>query len=261
MTITTSVNAIKDYQTCARLYDYRYNNQVYEPTDNEKLIDERYSNVMKNILTFLFHKKQSGTPPTFDFMIKKWQKLWFPKDITVQKIMTMTNDASNKHNISNGSSIGVRALQNVYEHFENIDAIPLLVQEKFIVSLTKGVRLEGEFDLVLKYKDYDHVIKWGSNLTRTPTSNLLLDFAALKYAYEYRNSGKKLGPVKYSFIDLALPKFNQTDFDIPLEDIQSLKYWSEALRDDQVFMPRRGLTTHCSVCAFDIPCSKFKIVS
>lgn len=254
------VSAIKDYQVCARLYDYRHGDIVYEPLSHEKLVDIRYQNTMKNILTFLFHKKQSGNQPTFDFLVKKWEKLWFPQDTTVQDIMSMKIGSKDNYNLPAASTIGVRALRNVYAEFDKDPGIPLLIEEEFAVSLDNGIKLVDHFDLVMKYKDYYHVIKWGANISKTQPSSLLLDFAALRYAFEFRNSERNIGKVRYSFVDLALPTFKYVDFSVPDEDIETLRYWSKAIASDGVFIPRRGLTTHCKVCAFDTPCSKFKLV-
>lgn len=254
-----SIDAIKDYQICARLFDYRHGDQVYEPITAEKLIDVRYQNTMKNILTFLFHKKQSGNQPTFDFLVKKWEKLWFPQDTTVQEIMTMKIGTKDNYNLPSASNIGVRALRNVYSEFAGDPSIPMLIDEEYAVSLGNDIKLIDKIDLVLKYKDYYHVIKWGANISKTHPSSLLLDFAALRYAFEFRNSERELGKVKYSFIDLALPTFKSVDFEVPDEDIETLKYWSKAIANDEIYAPRRGLTTHCKVCAFDTPCSKFKL--
>lgn len=257
--LNLTVDAVKNYQICARLYDYRHDDVVYEPLPNEKLVDIRYENTLKNVLTFLFHKKQSGSPPTYDFLVKKWEKLWFPPETTVQDIMSMKTGTKDNYNLPAGSAIGVRALGNVYNNFIDDDAVPLLIDEEYVVALDKQIVLKGKFDLVLKYKDRYNVIKWGARISKTQPSSLLLDFAALKYAFEYRNQDKNLEKVTYSFVDLSLPTYKPLKFDILQDDIETLKYWSKAILSDDIYIPRRGLTTHCKTCAFDVPCSKFKL--
>ena len=255
---SVNIKSIKDYQVCARLYDYRYGDDIYEPMSTEKLFEMRYENVLKNILTFLFHKKQSGNTPTFDFTVKKWQKLWFPKDVSISDILTIQTSTVSEYTIPGAANVAVRGLRNVYDHFDGDPSIPMLIDEEFTVPLTKNVRLTDKFDLVLKYPDHYKVIKWGASIRKQSISNLLLDFAALKYAFEYKNSDKAPLNVKYCLIDLSTPELKIHEYSIEQDDIDVVKYWSNAIVNDKHFLPRRGLTTYCRYCPFDKPCSKFK---
>lgn len=255
--IQLTVKDIKDYQTCALLYAYRNVNPIYEYIPNHMLMDGRFESALKNVLTFYFHKKQSGSQPTFDYLVKKWEKLWFPKDTLVADIMLGKHNSTN-YSLAKASNIAVQGLQGMYETFSQDYSIPLLIDEPFSVALGKTSTLNGVFDLVMRSKEGKFTVyKWGANIKKAKLSALQMDFAALKYSFDYRNSDREIGDVDYVFFDLSLPSPKPVKMEPNSEDVDSLKFWAKSILTDETYAPRRGLTTYCKECPFDSPCSKF----
>lgn len=257
-----TVKSIKDYQTCALLYNYRHIENSYEPLGKRTLLDVRFENTLKKIASFFFYKRQAGITPSWSALLNRWERLWFPKDMTAWDIMTDAQDPMHG-NVAGYSADATAALLKFHEFFSADNSDALLIDEPFLVQLSSsGMRLEGAFDLVLrsaKTKEYQ-VIKWLTRGQKTQASDLLMDFAALKYAFDHRNSGRDIKRVTYGSYDLtASAKSTIKVYDIEDTDVNALKYWAREAWEAEVFVPRRGLTSYCRSCPFDIPCSKFVI--
>jgi len=258
--LTVDVEGIKDFQTCERLYDYRHLQKEYEPIYGRDLLAMRFENTLKKVVTFFFYKKQAGSVPSYSALLNRWEKLWFNKDTTAYDIAVEQHESFYKNQASY-STDAAAALLNFYEDFTNDPSIPLLIGESFTVPLRRNIHLTGEFDLVLRTKDQYRVIKWSSKVKRPSPGSMILDFAALKVAFDYRNEGKTLN-VQYGLYDLASthPGFNIAD--VNPEDIAALNYWANEawteVHGRKVFASRRGLIQYCKGCPFDKPCSTWK---
>lgn len=253
-----SIDGIKDYQTCALLYDYRHVQQRYEPTVRSEELSVRFENTMRKLVAFFFYKKQSGVIPSVSALVNRWEKNWFPKDMTASDLMVEQHDVLGG-NLVSYSSEGIRSLLRFYEEFaDDQDHDPLLINEDFIIPLNDELKLLGGFDLVLRNKNnLFTVIKWSTSAKRVPVSSMMLDFAALKMAFQYRNDNKPMR-VQYGYYDLvSAAKFGFHEVEVPDGDLNALKYWAEEAASSKVFVPRRGLTSHCRGCAFDTPCRDF----
>lgn len=252
-----TVDSIKDFQTCALLYEFRHVKGDYEPITGRELMYRRFENKMKLVASFFFYKKQSGNVPSYAALLNRWEKLWFPKEMSAYDIAVEQHESAygNYASFSNDAS---KALMRFYDDFvaDNSDAI--MIDEEFMVPLSNS-RLTGTFDLVLrdaKTKRYK-VVKWISRYRKPPLSSLLVEFAALRHAFEYRNEGKDLD-VTYGYYDLASPGKGFTSIGVTQDDINALTYWARTIEETDLFVPRRGLTAYCKKCPFDHPCSQWK---
>ena len=258
-----TVDGIKDFQTCALLYDFRHLQDRWEPIARQEELNIRFENTLRKILAFFFYKKQSGILPSVSSLLNRWEKQWFPKDVTAYDIAVEQHDASGT-NMASMSSEAVRTLLRFYDDFsEDINVDPLLINEEFSVPLSKSIRLEGTFDLVLRYsKNHYRVIKWVTSRKRIPISSLMMDMAAMKYAFDYRNQDKfEYQPtVEYGVYDLAVSaKWGFNELEVTQADVNALKYWANSAVASEIFVPRRGLTHYCKTCPFDSPCKEFVV--
>lgn len=254
--IDLSVGALKDFQTCALLYDFRHVQERYEPLARENELARRFENTIKNVVTFFFYKRQSGQIPSVSALVNRWEKYWFPKDMSAYDLAVEQHDT--EANLASYSSEAVRSLLRFYEDFAgDIKNDPMLLNEDFIVPIG-DITLHGNFDLVLRdQKGVITVIKWLTSQKRIPVSSMMLDFAALKMGLDYRNDGKRM-PVRYGYYDLiSAGKFGYNEVQVPDADVNALIYWAQEAAAAQVYAPRRGLTSYCRGCPFDAPCKQF----
>lgn len=253
-----SVDAIKDFQTCALLYDFRHVQNRYEPTLRNDELAERFENTMRKIVAFFFYKRQSGVIPSMSAIMNRWEKNWFPKDMTSYDLVVEQHDILGG-NLASYSSEGVRSLMRFYDEFVNdTENDPMLINEDFIIPLSDEIKLLGSFDLVLRDKKNTFtVIKWATSTKRVAVSSMMLDFAALKMALRYRNDNRPMN-VRYGYYDLvSAGKFGFHEVEVPDGNLNALTYWAEEAANTQIFVPRRGLTSYCRNCPFDTPCRDF----
>jgi hypothetical protein len=247
--ITLTVDSLKDYQTCARLYDFRHIENLYEPIGNRELMAERFENTLKRVLSFFFYKKMGGIVPSYAALLSRWERLWFPKDMSSYDIAVEQHESA-YGNLASYSNEAAAVLLKFYEDFEKDTYDPILVDEAFTVPVTDEIRLEGAFDLctrnakTAKYK----LIKWSAKHRKPSTAVMLLDFAAYKYAFEYRN--EKARNVEYYTYDLISAKGGFTKIDVNEDDIRALQFWSNEIEQDVIFPSRRDLTYYCKSCPF-----------
>src|SRR5688500_963496 len=176
---TLSVEAIKDYQVCERFYDYKYNDKEPETVLGRELIAQRFENTLKRVASFFFYKKQAEIVPSYNALLNRWEKLWFPKDMDAYDLAIEQQDI-NHGNLSSYSNAAAAALEQFHNVFSKDKSDPILIDEPFLLTLTPGVRLEGRIDVMLRDRQRCRVIKWTGR--GRGTKALLLDFATLQMA-------------------------------------------------------------------------------
>ncbi len=70
--LSLTTDAIKDFQTCERLYDYRYVEQLSEKLYSRDIYTIRFEQTIKNILYYFWYKKQAGISPSFSSILNRW---------------------------------------------------------------------------------------------------------------------------------------------------------------------------------------------
>lgn len=247
-----SVEAIRDFQVCELFYECRYDRELPEAINSRELFIERFDNTLKKVATFFFYKKQSGNVPSFNALLNRWEKLWFPADMTAYDM------AVEQHEIAHGnyasfSNVATAALEKFHDTFCDDDSIPVLIDEDFIVPIGRKVKLNGNFDLILRKDNSYRVIKWWGRRTPPRNNHLLLDFAALRYAFEHRSDTPR--SVEYCLYDMGSSKGGFMDIERPrIQDIDALHYWALEINGKENFVPRRGYTSYCKNCPFDATC-------
>lgn len=248
-----TVDSIKDFQVCSLFYDYRYNKSQSEPTNNRTIMAQRFRNTFIRVLNFYLYKKQSGIEPSYNALVNRWQRLWFPKEMDAYDMLV------EKHTISHGnlakySNIAVQSLKQFHEDFSSVKIDPMLIQEEYMVPIGSEVILSGTIDFMYRQNGEYNVVMWTTEKKRLSLASLQMEFAALKLAYDHRRT--HTDKVNYHFYDLGserpgLVKVNH-------EDIMTgvLEFWSNEMLN-QKYVPRRGQTAYCKGCPFDDQCKSF----
>lgn len=255
--LTVGVNQLKDYEVCSLFYNYKYREHTPFIEDKRDLMNLRFEEVMKRTASYYFYKRQGGVIPSYNSILNRWEKLWFPKGTSAYDLKIEQHESVHGSLVSY-TKIAAHSFMEFNEDFSNNDyGIPLLIDEKFLIPLGSNVRLEGSIDLVLRDREHFYrVIKWVAHQKRPSLSSLMLDFAAQKLAFEFRNETPKR--VSYYIYDLGSPHTVALEMFPNKNDINALKFWAKSIRDEKVFYPRRGMTTRCRGCPYDKPCSNFE---
>lgn len=262
--IKLNAESLKDFQICARLYDYRHGTKdATEYVDIRQKRIERFDDIIKRVATFFFYKKEAFAEPSYNALLNRWQKLWFSDDTTAVDILNMKNEILWNGTVSFNTQ-AADALLKFHEDFANKDNFDIvLVDEKFCVPLNREIALEGIFDVVLREKlsngqYHYHIYKWTSTAVKRTVAYWTFDLAILDYAFRYRNGNKPMN-VSYYIWNFGGTSIGAKQLILEKQDRDLLKYWAESVNDTKVFIPRRGLTSYCKSCPFDKPCSRWKL--
>lgn len=253
---TFTVPQIKDYMVCELFYKYRYLDKEPESVTGRELMGQRFESTLKRVASFFFYKKQGGVTPSYNSLLNRWEKLWFPKEMTAYDLAVEQHETMHG-NLASLSNAAALTLMRFHEDFAGDRAEPILIDEKFLITIGKDTRLEGSIDLVTRRKGVYKLYKWTARQRRPALSSLLLDFAAQRLAFEYRNETRK--DVSYALYDVGTSRPGEALVTPSESDVRALLFWTEEAARTKIFVPRRGLTSYCKGCVFDKPCSTFAI--
>jgi hypothetical protein len=255
--LTLTVPQIKDYMVCELFYNYRYQEKLYERVVGRELMAQRFESTLKKVVSFFFYKKQANITPSYNALLNRWEKLWFPKDMTAYDIAVEQHEIAH-NNMLSFSNIAAVSLERFYNDFAKDEGVPMLIDESYLVPLGDKVRLRGSMDLVLRSKGNYKVIKWSAR-TRKPggMNSLMLEFAGQRIAYDHRNN-ESPRPVRFTLYNLHENPGFQTVEQPNSDEMKALIYWAKEMRDNEHYVPRRGYTAYCKSCPFDLPCANFK---
>lgn len=255
MTITLSAESIKDFHVCPHFYEHKHVNHEEEPNYARELQAQRFEEILKRVVSFFFYKRQGAITPSYNALLNRWEKLWFPKNMTAYDLSIERHESAHG-NLATYSNAAAAALLQFHEDFANRAGDPILIDEEFLIPLSKEVRLQGNFDLILRNKDCYQIIKWSSKVRRPGITTFNFDFAALRLAFEYKNR-VPANKISYILYDLGSTKPGATTIYPTQDDLNALLYWVDQIKNTQTFIPRRGYTVYCKGCAYDKPCSEF----
>ena len=251
-----TVEAIKDYQTCALLYNYRHEEKLIETIHSRELFSTKFENTLKSVINYFFYKKQGGFTPSYSSLLNRWEKLWFSKDTTAYDIIHEQHE-SFYGNTASLTSKAAAALLDFYNQFSEDNAVPMAIDQPFYVPVGNSVKIQSNFDLILyKYNQY-YVYKWVFNFRTSHTSLYQIDFSVLSEAFRHKFPQKAL-KVHFGYYDILAASQKFIEYEVNEEDAKALKYWCSTIEEDDKYVPRRGLTSYCKKCPFDKPCSKWK---
>lgn len=256
--LTLSAESVRDYMTCELFYELRYLHQEREPVEGRTMMQKRYDDSLRKVAAFFFYRRQQGLTPSYNQLLKRWEKIWFPKDMDAYDIAVEQHASAS--NYASYASAASMALLKFYESFADSSlGDPVGIDQAFLVSLDRDVRFEGKYDLILSRRYEHRVIGWWTKSRMPPVDQLTLDFAAQKYAYEWdRGSDWDGVSISYWIYNLASPTGALVKIDISSDDVAAFIYWARRARDSEMFVPRRGMTTYCRGCVFDQHCAAWK---
>lgn len=256
--ITLTSSSVKDYIGCELFYELRHLHHEREPVEGRSIMQQRFDATLRKVAAFYFYRRQTGLMPSYNTLLKRWEKLWFPKDmdaydIAVEQHSSLANFASYASNAS-------MALLRFYEEFAQADVgDPIAIDQNFTVSLDRDVRMEGKFDLVLRRRYEHRVVQWWTKTRMPPMDQMVLDFAALKHAYEWdRSQDWQEVSISYWLYNLATPTATLTKVEVGPDDVAAYLYWIRRIRDTELHVPRRGMSTLCRGCPFDAHCLSWR---
>lgn len=252
---TLTVDSIKDYQICERLYDYRHNEKILEKIYSRDILSQKFETTIKNILYFFWFKKQGGITPSYSSLLNRWEKLWFPKEITAYDI-SIDQHESHYGNMASYTTKAAAVLLKFHETYFDADIIPIGISESYIAVLNQDIKIEDKFDLIYRKKNNNYVVKFLFNYKSKNSYMYQVDFTSMYLGFKIQHP-TQMSSTKFGYIDLAGNECNFVEYEVTQEDIDSVIFWSNSIRDKDVFVPRRGLTSYCKRCPFDGPCSKW----
>lgn len=253
--IKISIDQIKDFQTCERLYDFRHVQKLPETIGGRDLMTLRFENTLKSVVHFFFYKKQAGIVPSYSSLLNRWEKLWFPKGTTAYDITHEQHESFYGNNASLTTKAAASLLALV-ENFSSPDIIPMGISSEFIAPIVGTVYIEDSFDLIYSQKGKVYVVKWAFNHKMKNEFRHVAEMAVM-YKGFYHKYGSKIKDAKFGYYDLLSVKSNFFEYEIESEDMLALSYWCTSLENESVFPSRRGTITYCKSCPFDKPCSKW----
>lgn len=253
LVLTTS--AIKDFQICERLYDYRHVDNLPEKIYSRDIYTSRFESTVKNILYYFWYKKQSGNTPSYSSIINRWEKLWFPKNTDSYDIINEQHESA-YGNVASLTTKAATLLLNFYETYSDTNIIPMAISDEYIAKVNNDVRIEDEFDLIYYLNNNIYVVKFLFNYKTSNSYLYQVDFSSMFAGFKTRHP-ERIPSTKFGYIDLMSDNLSFKEYKISAEDVEALEYWCDTIVSKEVFVPKRGLTAYCKKCPFDDPCSKW----
>lgn len=253
--LVLSNDSIKDFQTCERLYDYRYNDDSPEKVYSRDIYTIRFESTIKSILYYFWYKKQAGVTPSYSSLLNRWEKLWFPKDMDSYDIITEQHESA-YGNVASLTSKAAAILMNFHEKYSTMDIIPIAISENYSAIINRNVRIEDKFDLIYRDGSKNYVVKFLFNYKNSNRYMYQVDFSSMYCGFINRHSDR-IKETQFGYIDFMSNSLDFVSYKVSSEDIDSLTYWCENISATEVFVPRRNLTPYCKKCPYDEPCSKW----
>lgn len=253
--LALTTEAIKDFQTCERLYDYRYNNDIPEKVYSREIYSKKFESTIKNILYFFWYKKQGGITPSYASLLNRWEKLWFPKTTDHYDIITEQHE-SVYGNVASLTTKAASILLNFHETYCDSNIIPIAISEDFVCAPTKSAKIEDSFDLIYRKDSENFVVKFVFNYKNSHSYMYQIDFSIMYLAFAMSHRSK-INETNFGYIDLMSSNLEFINYEVSQEDVDALVYWCDIISEKKIFVPRRGLTSYCKKCPYDDPCSKW----
>lgn len=250
-----TINGIKDFLVCERLFDYRHNDKLPEKIYSRDIYSTKFESTLKNILYFFWYKKQGGITPSYASLLNRWEKLWFPKDTESYDIITEQHE-SVYGNLASLTTKAANIILVFYEKYSDTDLIPLAISEEYIATPNKNIKIEDKFDLIFRKDNKNYVTKFIFNYKTNNNHMYQIDFASMFYGFKLKHP-TRLKETHFGYIDLLSSNLNFIEYEISVEDLESLEYWCDTIYSKEVFVPKRGFTSYCKKCQFDDVCSKW----
>jgi len=254
MFVLTS-NSIKDFQLCERLYDYRHAEKLPETIYSRDLSILKFENSLRNIINFFWFKKQAGITPSYASLLKRWEKIWFPKETSHYDLSTQQHESVHG-NMTSLTTQAANVILNFCETYSTLEAIPISISDDYVVAINKDIKVEDKFDLIYKNDNINYVVKFIFNYKNSHRQIYQVDFSIMYLGFKNLHPSK-MSTTKFGYIDLMSNNLSFNEYEVNQQDVESINYWCDTIKNKKVFVPRRGMTSYCKKCPFDSPCSKW----
>lgn len=249
-----SVNSIKDFQMCERLYDYRHKQNIPEKIYARDIHTEKFESTIRGIMCFFFFKKQGGIIPSYASLLNRWEKNWFPKNTNSYDIVTEQHETA----YGNTASLTAKAAGIIllfHEMYADSPYIPVAISEDY--NLPKGkLNIEDKFDIIFVHNKKYLVTKFIFNYRLSNRDLYRTDFCTLYQAYLNRHP-ERFHNARFGFIDPLSQDIGFNEFQLRDEDLNYFDYWCDKIEKTDILVPKRGLIPYCKKCPFDEPCSNW----
>jgi hypothetical protein len=249
-----TVQSLKDFQLCERLYDYRHQQKLPEKIYARDIHTEKFESTIKSIMYFFFFKKQGGIIPSYSSLLNRWEKIWFPKNTNSYDIVTEQHETA-YGNTASLTSKAAGILLAFHETYSESPYIPVAISEEYNMPIGK-LNLQDSFDIIFFHKKQYFVTKFIFGYKFSNRDLYRTDFCTLYKAYQNRHPERMVN-TKFGFIDPLSQNIGFNEFQIRNEDLQYYDYWCNKMLETEVLVPKRGLISYCKKCPFDEPCSNW----
>jgi hypothetical protein len=144
-----SVQSLKDFQLCERLFDYRHQQKLPEKIYARDIHTEKFESTIKSIMYFFFFKKQGGIIPSYSSLLNRWEKIWFPKNTNSYDIVTEQHETA-YGNTASLTSKAAGILLGFHETYSESPYIPVAISEEYNMPIG-NLNLQDTFDIIFFY--------------------------------------------------------------------------------------------------------------
>lgn len=249
---------IRDYEACARYYDFKYNDKLKERKNTRAARSQEFEDTIHKVANYYMYKKQAFGDPTLNSLWNRWQRDWYG-DTTPVEIAKMQNSVQQNSKVAY-STRALEVMQVFYDDFKDVkgDQVFWLNEDYIAPILDKKAVLTGKVDLVIRQKKENrfHIYKW-INSTE-PLDSYTYELAAADYAFKYRYDFKDIETRHYVWSFYG-SKIGKTEVQLEHKDFDTMGYWADQMINDEIFMHRYGYSTYCKGCPYETSCLRWQI--
>lgn len=254
-----TVQSIKDFQTCERMYDFKHNDKLYEKFTSQELLDQKFENTLRKIFYFFWYKKQSEIVPSYASLLNKWEKLWIPKGTDSYDIATEQHTYTGHNNV-NLTSKAAAILMEFHDKYASMPVVPLAIADEYIAPINRIAKINDVFDLIVSDNGKIKVIKLLFGYRASKRNKFQIDFASYKVGFQTRHPSKA-SSASFCYIDMLSDTLDIKEYDIFDNDIDMLRHWCDRIYSTEVFISKRDLIPFCTKCSFYSQCEKWELSS
>lgn len=254
---TITPQGLRDFLVCPLYFQYRHIDDDYAKHQRKDVYLERYLNVMRRVVSLYFYRKQADENVTFNTLVKRWEKLWFPEELDYQTIAYGEVVASNMPGmLIHYNSLAIAALERFVHLFGTDTGTPVVINEERVFQATPQLRVKTPLDLVLQYSDGSRkVVKWQVGPPRFGRQEQLFNIAATYLAMKSDDIYKP--NTTFVIYDFHEYRAKMRRFELSESDIETFLWWAQQVTDRGSPIPRRGFTPYCNTCSFDAKCRDY----
>ena len=250
---------IQTHMVCPRQYKYKYIDETPANKTLTEIESGRYFDIMKDVAMSLLKARNKGRVASFKTVENRWSKAWI-KEEDAEAIKSGARPAqvrgSNTTVFNTPAAItkGASFLIDLYEWIIEGPSVPVIINEKYEVNLTRNIRLSTVIDTIMQNTETDRLEVYrfyglppGSSRydVRNIRAQLMMDKLILSEKFA------DLDFYSCNFLEKKL-MFRQTHY--TPKELNQLKWWALDLYEDESFMHKRDYLKECTYCPYYSRC-------